>query len=355
MNPNSSQRLDIADSPGKILSSLLHSFGSLSCTRLHDKIYGLLGIFKHLAALQHLPPALQPDYQQDPILTIIKATRYVVIENAALSVHLFLVDRSPIAEQIPSWAYDWTYRASTGKAREECAFPYDKNDLPACGDLLEIESTLDEDSDIRILSLEGIPVAHFTQRTEIINGHFLPTTQEIAQLLDSIGFGDLESAERFIALFSTRAQPATADRLSLLNELRFRDRKWTTDDVAISEDVRLKDRSWPERPQETPSQDNDIMRDNQHARAFEMGMKAACTQRRILVTDTGSLVLGPRTAESGDELAILAGCEMPVVLRLESEGMHRLIGPAYVSGIMHGEAVVAHLQSGPKPKVYNLI
>jgi len=60
----------------------------------------------------------------------------------------------------------------------------------------------------------------------------------------------------------------------------------------------------------------------------------------------GSVKLNPTPGEylrvsPGDQVFVLLGCSWPVVLN-EVNGGYRLIGKAYVHGIMNGEAVFSH-------------
>ncbi|KAF9870431.1 hypothetical protein CkaCkLH20_12098 [Colletotrichum karsti] len=62
--------------------------------------------------------------------------------------------------------------------------------------------------------------------------------------------------------------------------------------------------------------------------------------RRPFLTDTGYLGLGCQSLQLGDSLWIVAGCPSPMALRgLPTSGFHRVVGEAYLHGIMHGEAV----------------
>lgn len=64
--------------------------------------------------------------------------------------------------------------------------------------------------------------------------------------------------------------------------------------------------------------------------------------QRFFVTSSGHIGLGPRSLIEGDVLAVLGGGKLPFVLRLAEErscGIYTMVGPAYVDGIMDGEAV----------------
>ncbi|KDN65108.1 putative heterokaryon incompatibility protein [Colletotrichum sublineola] len=68
-------------------------------------------------------------------------------------------------------------------------------------------------------------------------------------------------------------------------------------------------------------------------------------ERRPFLTDSGHLGLGGRSMEEGDAVWVVAGCQSPLVLRevpvasISGPFSYRLVGEAYLHGIMHGEAV----------------
>ncbi|KAK1638086.1 ankyrin and HET domain-containing protein [Colletotrichum phormii] len=69
-------------------------------------------------------------------------------------------------------------------------------------------------------------------------------------------------------------------------------------------------------------------------------------ERRPFLTDSGHMGLGGQSVQDGDGIWVVAGCPSPLVLRelpvssISGPFSYRLIGEAYVHGIMHGEAVV---------------
>ncbi|KAF9636440.1 Heterokaryon incompatibility [Lasiodiplodia theobromae] len=59
--------------------------------------------------------------------------------------------------------------------------------------------------------------------------------------------------------------------------------------------------------------------------------------RRFFVTKKGYIGIGPACMQEGDKVCVLSGAIVPFILR--SDGAeHKLVGEAYVHGIMHGEA-----------------
>ena len=63
-------------------------------------------------------------------------------------------------------------------------------------------------------------------------------------------------------------------------------------------------------------------------------------RRRFFISSRGFFGLAPQNAEVGDEVFILPGCSVPVVLRRDGE-IWTFIGETFVAGIMDGEAVQA--------------
>lgn len=62
--------------------------------------------------------------------------------------------------------------------------------------------------------------------------------------------------------------------------------------------------------------------------------------RKLVTTYTGYIGLVPDRAEVGDVIAVLWGCNFPVILRL-CQGGFRYVGECYIDGLMDGEGVKA--------------
>jgi hypothetical protein len=69
------------------------------------------------------------------------------------------------------------------------------------------------------------------------------------------------------------------------------------------------------------------------------GMFAGAMLRRLCWTERGYLGLVPSEARLGDEVWLLKGCRVPLVLRRVGDGEDReLVGDSYIHGVMYGEA-----------------
>ncbi|KAF5580449.1 het-domain-containing protein [Fusarium pseudoanthophilum] len=65
----------------------------------------------------------------------------------------------------------------------------------------------------------------------------------------------------------------------------------------------------------------------------------AAVGRGLFATFEGRLGSGLKSTREGDEVWILDGCQVPCLLRPTGDGRYKLVGEAYVHGIMHGEAL----------------
>jgi hypothetical protein len=69
------------------------------------------------------------------------------------------------------------------------------------------------------------------------------------------------------------------------------------------------------------------------------------TRKRVFVTESGLIGAGPAPLRSGDLCCILFGGRVPFLLR-PTESAYRLVGEAYINGVMQGEAVVDYMLGG---------
>jgi hypothetical protein len=72
---------------------------------------------------------------------------------------------------------------------------------------------------------------------------------------------------------------------------------------------------------------------------------------RPLALDGGHLSYGPESAEPGDEIVIFYGVKAPLVVRKVDETAYKILGPAYVCGVMQGQ----FMDTNPPGQKYVLI
>ena len=90
-------------------------------------------------------------------------------------------------------------------------------------------------------------------------------------------------------------------------------------------------------------------------------MSALCFPRLLYVCMLSALLfrrklagLAPQLAEVGDQIAVLLGCDFPVVLR-EVDGRCELIGEVYVESIMDGKQWTTSILENTKRDISKFI
>ena len=74
------------------------------------------------------------------------------------------------------------------------------------------------------------------------------------------------------------------------------------------------------------------------AHAFLDSVLHTCRFRRFFVTADHRLALGPDQVQVRDQVLIIKGASMPFVIREhERYAVYRMLGPAYVRGLMMGQ------------------
>jgi hypothetical protein len=76
--------------------------------------------------------------------------------------------------------------------------------------------------------------------------------------------------------------------------------------------------------------------------------------RRLITTETGYLGLAPAESRPGDTVAILYGCNYPVILRPSGDGF-KYIGESYIDGLTHGEALEGLRRGEYKEEMITLV
>ena len=121
----------------------------------------------------------------------------------------------------------------------------------------------------------------------------------------------------------------------------------------------IPDSSWVQHVREWPREDNgtaneiyrvralligseaDIRKENETITfEFRTSMNCAFSGRRLLATRLGYFCMGPGNSKPGDWIMVAPGLKIPIVVgEMPSERTIRMVGPAYVHGIMHGECI----------------
>jgi hypothetical protein len=69
------------------------------------------------------------------------------------------------------------------------------------------------------------------------------------------------------------------------------------------------------------------------------GAVNVCKPRRFFITDHGMVGIGPSALIESDQCCIVAGCNVPLILRQLKTGGYLLVGESYVHGVMSGQCL----------------
>jgi hypothetical protein len=98
---------------------------------------------------------------------------------------------------------------------------------------------------------------------------------------------------------------------------------------------------FPNMPEEWLDLGNNLPWDERLAAEYNLQKRKCQNMRKLVIIHPGGLGLGPDSVQINDEVWILAGSQVPFILRSVdgSPRRYKLIGEAYVHGIMHGEGM----------------
>ena len=126
------------------------------------------------------------------------------------------------------------------------------------------------------------------------------------------------------------AQEASEDRTKALFEAH--------SDGILRLDLRLHQRDLDDSARELKSH-TIVAGDFRSGHEYLVPWRNAYAWRRLFRTQSGYLGIGPQSLQIGDVVSILPSSNVPFLLRQVEDNRYRLIGDAYVHGIMHGEAL----------------
>jgi Heterokaryon incompatibility protein (HET) len=313
--------------PHQTIGGLLQGAIPFQATCPHDHIYALLGL-----AAETDRCIIKPDYSK----SMRQLYTEVAFHNLQRDINMLCFNINSWRHQLPSWVSDWTRTSEQWPLWVESTYSAARN-LPSSVEFMR---------DGSILKVKGLlvdTIAHFDEksRTEFSPTYvFKSTTDEVldnteAMLREVIrkdplgklaALNPMESGALWRTLVANRSltggarkaapnTPAPLEFENMYQVLRKRSQ------VPGHVDPRLPD----------------DRRKEEYVEPFLQAFRAG--NHRVFVTRAGRIGLGPHKLLKGDHIVLLYGADMPFVLR-PINGHFRLIGPAYVHGIMKGEAII---------------
>lgn len=355
--------------------SLLHSSLKCKAKEPRDKVFAIRGI-----ADEHAQQAIAPkDYELGEKELYILTSRYLLYRNDPFD----LLNRAGIGYKreisgLPSWVVDWSsppncntlwrepdfpsrYRASgstnpdvraianstfisvTGHITDEIEglAPEYLDDISLELQALMVKSSVTFQATCKLARLSSSVGAERSQEsTEAKNKIYLPSGQTLREAFWRTLIGDTYEEGTnavwpapgiYSSYFSSFARIHLVPAFILASESAF-----LTELRALYPDCT------PERPEDLLSR---IREDDKTSGKFGGACKSCWRGRRLARTTNGYLAMVPPLAQKGDLMAVLLGGQSCFVLRREGElGMYKLVGEAYVHGMMDGEALEYNLK-----------
>ncbi|KAI4137257.1 MAG: hypothetical protein LQ341_005222, partial [Variospora aurantia] len=318
------QICNLNDQPS--LRTILRRTKDAKCSDQRDRIYGVLNLVQENQRL-----GIQPDYTK----TTLEVFRDMMVNSIFEYGDLTLLTCCELHDErgdIPSWVPNWSV---SRKCKEIWGARACWNSLPQAkykdgdahlnvigrrmGTILRAQQILTDDSS-SLASVGKVPQLRETYAA------LKSLTSWLRDQLEILDFDEqLESIYRTICgnEFSHRYEPVNE------NHMDFRE--------SLAQFRVLAD------PKTNPT--NDFLK------SCAMLLDAFYTHalaRSFIVTADSHVGLAPKTARQGDIVAVLLGCQSPIILRPsedDDEEEYLVIGEAYVHGLMTGEAFLGPLSS----------
>jgi hypothetical protein len=331
---------DTSDSPEHDLLNFLNHARNLGAKREHDTVYAYLG-HPLLQKADGNGPIIMPDYDLPVSQVYLQLTTVLLEQSGLRTLSAIEHDDYTMRQDWPSWVVRWRVEYN------QCSFGcYTGFHYRASGENPEqIYKIDDQQLVLRGNVVDKIKYVHqFTVNSSDLNKPEALRTSSPSEHeevnLDRI-WADLrndnvpchypenERLEAFgLTLCSGLTNFARAEDDLEKHNANFSS-YWSLRLAATGEDV-------PTELKSAGQGDPD---------AFWFDMSLSCEGRTFFITEKGYYGLGPWTTKQGDICSIILGAYVPFVLRPKASSLFRLVGEAYVHGIMAGELVSA-LENG---------
>ena len=351
--------------PGELsLSGALHRGIWLQCSEPLDRVFGLLGFARHATRERTAYASLTPDYTRSVVDVYCDATRYCIGEcNPPWLLDLLGYDRNSdnMIEGLPTWVPSWYY------GEKEIHNRHRATGLPDSMQLWKKLSSsvnlclVPESSVEKVLSIRGVIVGAISKHSDTVIPSISSDSSLIVDFMSNAGkllLGD----DMLIGIFSNHY------RLDHVLSAGCRDvdlMRWWLECLqhVLNPIMRLgaNDVQAPTPHPAGPSEQEKTQSDDSDGRSPETpipGVSAMrkfrealiyCYKRKVFLTQTGLLGIGPKALQDGDIIAVSMLSQRPMVLR-RAEGSgpdhYTVLGAAFVEGITSGEEVFAAAAKG---------
>lgn len=376
------QRLAFGSDPhlAEDLCDILASARGLQCTDPRDSVYAFLGhpsAFKQQlldsepymwyprSIYNNKPTVVQPDYSDDTsAMDVYFQLAFQMIEKYGLGLKLLRHtehDEASIEEDFPSWVPRWniseasllativnTYTAATRLPLTSFEISLGTGDEPItlsikafCIGPVYCSMLIPQEQHLRH---SPISEAEISQPPNSSDGYYSPLESLIETLnvlqndFDTQKYCDLRSLSATLTVGLTCNEEGLWDPINEHNSTQH------YYDFCAYRHAKSENTTSP-KTKENGTSTQSSFQDHERGdeRRYMTAIRAEST--RCFLTRDGRLGLGPRITAGGDQIWLPMGADTPFVLRPLHDGNFKILGQAYLHGVMHGEAV-AHLTEG---------
>ncbi|KAL8787596.1 MAG: hypothetical protein Q9213_002158 [Squamulea squamosa] len=294
------------------LRYVLEATKNAKCSDQRDRIYAILHLVNEQNRLR-----IQPNYSK----SVTDVFRDVILGDIFKQGDALLLACCELGIPIgtmPSWIPNWS-------------------DPKVCVDIWEPRACSNSCCEAAILDgnvlvMTGVYAARITSRFSILPAGYLPPT-EMADYLKSL----VAIARGFLLLPRDQRRDEIICRTLCGN--RFTDRYQPIRGANL--DFQETMARFIKFVDETAEISSQYLADS---RRFLDTVHYETEGRALIITDNGrSIGLAPRACRENDCIAVLLGCQSPLVLRETGAGNYLVVGECYVDGLMTGEALLGPL------------
>jgi hypothetical protein len=308
------------------LWSFFQRFGASHTSDRRDQVFALVALWQKHIQIPILPPTLRPDYNLSVFESYRNASKFAIQETSDFSL-LRDVYACPDGKQDPWSSWVPVLHIALGPGRWALPVPHRS----------ESQFKADDGSPMRLFE----PANRTLDVAGVLIDEVVDVTSSAGEHMDFP-----TSAENMHPLFFGTKEDEIEMRIGLVLQAGVtHDHTRVTDQEALygyrSFESYLQDHPYfhflPYNLKTSAS-------DNEKAAIhYSTAFRHATLKRVVFHTKDGYLGLGPERTQRGDIVAILYGCEWPVVMRpLPTPGEYRFLESSYVYGVMDGEAVLLH-------------
>ncbi|KAI3584329.1 hypothetical protein IWW34DRAFT_843182 [Fusarium oxysporum f. sp. albedinis] len=306
----------------------------LEATVPRDIVYALLGMASDRAEL-----GIDPDYTCTYAQFCTNTTKALIVQDINMLLRLNCQGPNTLSHDLPSWAIDWA------APFQRTLIPSDPKYEAAVGTQARVRFIDDETGPVLVISAINVG-------TVLVNEHAIDSKTCLVKPKGWPGRGRIRPTTRSLTVI---LQVEKAARLTMVIKSAYatcqerREAVWATATTGL----RMVQGTGPRRATAEESHayssaglKSDMRRlssfrgrsDFSHTSRISAA-KYATEQKFFFVTMRGRLGLGTEDIKAGDLVCVALGLHMPIILRSTGNGCYRLVGNAYVHGIMNSEAL----------------